>query len=281
MITNGCTGRTRALLVAITIVWALSLNTGWSQIGGTTVTQVLPQIAVGTFDGGLTRFSTVIEIVNANPVSVTLSGSFFRQDGTASNLVLSTSLTTFPTITNGVLPTITLDPNRVLVISATTLPSTTPPTTGVVAWGSIVTGSNVSITTFLELRNATTNALLSRVGLPTSPPNITKFVVPRASNPTTGLELGFALVNTNFFTTSLTATLFNAAGATVATRNFTMPGNSHLSAFAGQFFGLVNEPAGNSFQFIVFDSVSAPFLAAAGIEFEGFVQSNVPVQVLR
>lgn len=277
---NPITRRTGALLVAVWIVLVLSVNTGWSQIGNPATTAILPQIPVGSFDGGLTRYSTVIEIVNANPISVTLSGNFFREDGTPLNLALSTNLSNLPTIINGTLPTVVLDPNKIIVISAGTTTATTP-AIGVVTWARILASASLSISTFLELRDARTNVLLSRVGLPASPANMIKFAIPRIRNVASGLDLGFALVNTGFNAVTLSATLFDAAGSTLAVRNFTIQGNSHISRFAEEFFGVTTQTTGTTFQFIVFDTVNAPQLAATGIEFEGFIQSNVPVDVLR
>src|SRR5215510_3532212 len=106
-----------ALLLMILVVFSVSVDIGWSQTGGT-FTSIIPQVVVGSFDGGLTRYSTVIEIVNSTPISTILSGNFFKQDGTFANLVLTTNLTALPFITNGVFSNAILDSNKVFVITA-------------------------------------------------------------------------------------------------------------------------------------------------------------------
>lgn len=279
MYDNKWTEKPGALLVAITIVFGLATNNAWSQISPA-ITRIIPQIAVGSFDGGLTKYSTVIEIVNPNPVSVTLSGDFFRPDGMASNLTFTTNLTTVPAFSNGILPQVTLDPNKVLVISAGTTPSTTPPT-GTDAWARITTSSSVSSSTFLDFRDARTNALLSRLGVPASPTNMAKFVIPRVRNVAAGLDVGFALVNTAVTSATLTATLLDAAGATIASRNLTIPGSTQLAQFTEQFFNLTNEPSGTNYQFIIFDSGNAAQFAAMAVAFERADQTNVPIDVIR
>src|SRR4051812_29026904 len=119
--------------MCVLIVLTFSLTTGWSQTSGP-VTRIIPQIASGSFDNGFTRYSTVIEIINPNVSTVTVSGNFYKEDGTASNLTFTTSSTAAPTVNNGTLPEITLDPNKVLVITAGTTAGA-----GNIAWGRILT----------------------------------------------------------------------------------------------------------------------------------------------
>ena len=272
--------RIGALPLTIAMVFALSVNAGWSQIGGAAVTKIIPQVAVGTFDGGLTKYSTVIEIVNPNPISVTVEGNFYKEDGTAANLTLATNSTAMPTISNGTLPQVTLDPNKVLIISAGTTAATTP-STGTIAWARLVTSGAVSSATFFELRDGRTSALQSRVGVQASPTNMAKFVIPRVRNVAAGLDVGFALVNTAVTSASLTVTLKDAAGGTIAARSLTMPGSSHRALFTVEFFELTNEPNGTNYNYIVFDAGSAAQFAAVALAFEGAAQTSLPVDVLR
>ena len=264
---------------ALTIVFLVFVSSGWSQTGSPS-TVIIPQIALGSFDGGSTKYSTVIEIVNTNATSVNVSGSLFNEDGSLATVTLATNLPASPTITNSTFNGILLDPNKVLVISGGTTTATTP-STGTIAWATIVTDSPVGITTFFELRASTTNALRSRVGVQASPGNMAKFVIPRVRNVDTGLDVGFALVNTAPSLASLTVTLKDSNGATIAMRSFTMAGGSHQSLFAQQFFSLTNEPSGTNYQYIIFDAgIVGPF-AAIALGFEGQNQTSFPVQILR
>jgi hypothetical protein len=108
-----------------------------------------------------------------------------------------------------------------------------------------------------------------------------KFVIPRVRNVAAGLDVGFALVNTAVTSATLTATLLDAAGATIASRNLTIPGSTQLAQFTEQFFNLTNEPSGTNYQFIIFDSGNAAQFAAMAVAFERADQTNVPIDVIR
>src|SRR5215510_77165 len=98
------------------LVLAFSASTGWSQTG-TTVIKILPQIVSGSFDNGLTKYSTVIEIINPDVTSITFSGNFLTETGTASNIPFATTASAVPTFNTGVFPAIQIDPSKVIVIS--------------------------------------------------------------------------------------------------------------------------------------------------------------------
>lgn len=267
--------RIGAFLLTFPIVFAFSVSTGWSQA----IVQIIPQIAAGSFDSGLSKYSTVMEIVNPNSTSVTVSGNFFKEDGSASNLNYTTNLPSVPTFSNGTLNTVTLDPGKVLVISTGTTAATTP-ATGTLAWARITTNGDVSIATFFDYR-AQSNALLARVGVQTSPSTMARFLIPRVRNVATGQDTGFAVVNTSVISATLTVTLRDAAGATIAMRNLTMTGNSHRSLFAREFFELTNEPSGTNYQYINFEAGNAAQFAAIALAFEGAIPTSFPVDQLR
>src|SRR5437899_1422061 len=167
---------TRRCVLALLIVFPFLVNSAWSQTG--TFTKIIPQMVIGSFDGGATKYVTVIEIINTNVISVNLSANFFNEDGSTTNLNLTTNSSTIPTISNGTLSSLTLDPNKVLVISGGTTPGSTP-SSGTALWGRIVTDAPVNIVMYLELRNSATNALRSRISMSASPNNMAKFVIPR------------------------------------------------------------------------------------------------------
>jgi len=267
----------RCVLILLSVVPFLT-DDAWSQTGA--FTKIIPQIAIGSFDGGATKYSTVIEIINTNVISVNVSANFFNEDGSATNLNFTTNSSTIPTISNGTLSSLTLDPNKVLIISAGTTPGTTP-SSGTALWGRIATDSPVTIAMYLELRTAATNALRSRISMPASPSNMAKFVIPRIRNVDTGLDVAFAVVNTAPTSASLTVTLKAADGSTLGTRILTIAGSSHRALFTQEFFALTNEPSGTSFHYVVFDAGTATQFAASALAFEGGNQTTFPVDVLR
>jgi uncharacterized protein (DUF2141 family) len=95
-----------------------------------------------------------------------------------------------------------------------------------------------------------------------------------------GLDVAFALVNTGSTSAVVTATLKDAGGKTLAAKAVTMGAGTHQALFSQQFFGLSNEPAGRSYQYITFTS-AAPSFAAMAIAFEGRNQTSFPVDVLQ
>src|SRR5437867_1298721 len=56
--------------------------------GTNTTTKIIPQIAIGSFDRGLTKYITVIQIVNSGASPVAVTGDFYKEDGSASTLTL-------------------------------------------------------------------------------------------------------------------------------------------------------------------------------------------------
>src|SRR6058998_1652920 len=110
----------RRCVPALLIVFPFLVNNAWSQTG--TFTKIIPQIAIGSFDGGATKYSMVIEIINSNVISANVSANFFNEDGSPTNLTFTTNSLTVPTINNGTLTPLTLDPSKVLVISGGTTP---------------------------------------------------------------------------------------------------------------------------------------------------------------
>src|SRR4030095_8837074 len=63
--------------------------------------KVVPQMALGSFDGGLTKYSTVIQIVNTSGAVESVSANFYKRDGTSLDVPLAAGSAM---ITDGVLP---------------------------------------------------------------------------------------------------------------------------------------------------------------------------------
>ena len=290
--------KTGALAAAVTVVfaifafraaeWSKGLNSefvvlgqtstgtstgGSGTTGGTTITKVVPQIVAGSFDGNLTKYTTVIQVVNTGSSAVTVSGNFYKQDGTASSLAFTTNITA-AAVANGVLSSFSLAANSVLVITSSASAS------GTVAWGRVLSSGTVSVSTFFDLRDGTTNILYSRVGVAASPADMASFVIPRVRNTTTGVDVGFAIVNTGTTAANLTATLKDATGGTIKTKTITMAGLSHQANFTREFLELTGEPSGTNYQYIVFESTSSTF-AAMSLAIEGGTLTSFPVDKLR
>jgi len=300
MIYNKRILKTGALAAAVTIAfailvfraaeWSKGLNSeflvlgqtstgtstgGSGTTGGTTITKIVPQIVAGSFDGGLTKYTTVIQIVNTNTSAITVSGNFYKQNGTAASLAFTTSPSTATVTTTGEMSPFSLAANQVLVVT-----TSATVTTGTVVWGKIVTTGTASISTFFDLRDSATQVLHSRVGVAASPANMASFVIPRVRNVATGLDVGFALVNTGTTAANLTATLKDAAGTTIATLPISLAGLNHDAKFTQQLFGLTNEPAGTNYHYVVFESTSSTF-AAMSLAIEGGTLTSFPVEQLR
>src|SRR6266850_7677758 len=182
----------------------------------TTVTKILPQIAVGSFDGNLTKYATVIQIVNTNSNSVTVKGNFYKQiDGNLSDLTYTTNRGV--SVTAGVLNETSLPGNSSLVITGS-LPTTTPATYKG-NWAKIQATGSVTIASFFEIRDGATNVLYSRVGVPASAADMASFVIPRLRNTASGVDAGFALVNTGSTSATLVGTLRDANGNVISGAN--------------------------------------------------------------
>jgi hypothetical protein len=248
---------------------------GGSSTGTSSVqtVKVIPQMAMGSFDGGLTKYSTVIQIVNTSGAVQSITANFYKPDGTALNNVSLTAGT--GTITSGVLPETSIATDGVFVISGGGTSSS-----GTLAWGKITACGGLSISTFFELRDGSTNVLYSRVGVAASPANMRSFVIPRVRELATGLDVGFALVNTAATSANLTAELRDASGAMITTRTVTMAAGAHQAIFTNQFFTGLNDGTGRSYQYLKFTSTSSSF-AAIALAFEGPNQTSFPVDVLQ
>src|SRR5262249_35374624 len=222
--------------------------------------KVLPQIPLGSFDGGLTRYSTVILIVNTSGMPQSVTASFYKEDGEPLEN---------PTLTAG---TSSITKDGVLVITGT---GTEGP--GVIGWGKITACSGLSLSTFFELRDAKSNVLLSRVAVAASSATMSSFVIPRIREVSTGLDVGFALVNTAATgSATVRAELKDAAGHTIAIKDIPMTGGAHRAGFTKDLFAPLNEAKDRrTYEYVKFSS-SSPTFAAIALAFEGPTQTSFP-----
>ena len=102
---------------------------GGGETEGDTVTRVIPQIAVGSFDGGATDYTTTIQVINASSDAVTLTtAEFFNTDGTDSTVTLTTDNETAPSFAGSV-SNVVIAANDSLVLTAASTDA------GAVNWG--------------------------------------------------------------------------------------------------------------------------------------------------
>jgi hypothetical protein len=235
--------------------------------------KIIPQMAMGSFDGGLTKYSTAIQLVNTSGSSQTVAANFYARDGeTLSNVSLTAGASS---ITNGVLSPTSIAQDSVLVISGG---GTTAP--GTLGWGKITACGSLTLSTFFELRDGKTDVLYSRVAVAASPANMSSFVIPRIRDVAAGLDVGFALVNTGSSEATLKAELKDATGKMIAAKDIIMKAGAHQTAFTDQLFGGLIESTGKRYQYLKFSSAS-PTFAATAFAFEGPTQTSFPVDALQ
>jgi len=246
--------------------------------GGFVVTRIVPQIAVGSFDGNLTKYTTIIQIVNTSTNAVSVQGSFFNSStGTASDLTYSTNVPTL-VMPPGALPSTSIAPGGSLVITGK-LPTTNPPVYKG-NWAKIQATGSITVAAFFEIRDGATNALYSRVGTPGSP-IMSKFVVPRARNVSAGLDVAFAIANLGTTSTNVTGTLKDETGAVVATKVLSLAPGVQSAQFLGQFFGITDLGTSTMYQSVTFDGGPSAQLGAMAISYEGITQTSFPVDQLQ
>jgi hypothetical protein len=262
-------------------VYAQSTGTGGGTgSSGTSVTKVIPQVAVGSYDSGLTKYITVIEIVNTGSTAISVSGNFYNTNGTASTLALKSNL--IPAGFTGTLPSTDLGASSVMTITADTA------ATGTINWARIVTTGAAAVSAYFELRDGATNILYNRTGIAASSPTMSKFVIPRVRNVASGLDVGFAIVNTGATSANITVTAKDQGGVVLASRVLSLAPGGHMSGFPFQILAagqgcspcLASEPAGTNYGFLLFESSSATF-ASTALAVEGAALSSFPIEVLQ
>jgi hypothetical protein len=251
--------------------------------GGSPNSKAIPQIAVGAFDNS-THYGTIIEIINPNASAITVSGNFYNEDGTASTLPFATNMTSQPMFI-GSFTNFNLPAGSILVLSTGTTSATTPKN-GTTNWGLISANNTISVSSFFELRRRGDDALYSRVGIASSSPNMSSFLIPRirekqsADSNSEEIDTGFAVVNTGSKTATITAKLIDANGNTIATASFPLAPNNHKAAIVSSgFMFLTGEASGRQYQYMLFSS-DQPTIAAAAIAFEGGNLTSFPVDPL-
>jgi hypothetical protein len=241
------------------------------------VSKIIPHIAVGSYDDNGTKYATTIQILNPGQSTVTVRGNFYDPKGEPSDLKYTTSDPSASTIQSGVLNDISLAANSTMVITGA-LPTTTPAVYKG-NWARIESSAPVLVTTLYEVREPASNRLLSRVGVAGSSV-LNKFAIQRVRNVNSGLDVAFAIANAGTTTANLTATLRDAAGASIATKTLVLIPGQQTAQVLGQFFGIPELNSTTFYSFVTFDGGPAAELGAVAIAYEGVVQTTFPVEPL-
>ena len=235
---------------------------------------IVPQIAAGSFDGGVTSYNTVIQIANQTTVDVEINVEVFEQNGTPSNLTFHTDDLYLGTFT-GVFGPCTLPPNHSVVITSEQM------ATGKVNWARVTADRKIIVSTVFEIRYRN-GTLISRVGVPGSASNLPNVVIPRMRDVAKGIQTAFAIVNTGADDISVTANLYSRVDGfdvvhVVDGITFSLTAGSQTSQFFNQLFApLNNEPIVTSYSHVVLEP-TAPTLAATSLVYEGSDQATLPV----
>jgi hypothetical protein len=243
------------------------------------VVKVVPQIAVGSFDGGLTKYTTIVQVINTGSTPVAVSGNFYKEEpnGAPSTTFPFGFTGTVSALTNPVqsFSNVTIQPNASLVLTSS---SSGPGSTG---WGNITSTGSISVSTVFEFRNVATDGLYSRIGVASAPAGISKFAIARMRNVESVLDVGFALVNTGTADATITATLYDSNGVQVGRpKDMVIAGGGHIAKFVQQLFDLSAEPWGTSYSYVVLNSGSAQW-AAMALAYEGGSINSFAVEQLQ
>jgi len=152
--------------------------------------------------------------------------------------------------------------------------------TGTINWAKIITTGAASVSAYFELRDVATNLLYNRTGIASSLSTMSRFVIPRVRNVASGLDVGFAVVNTGSTSANITLTVRDQGGVVLGTKTYTLAAGNHKSAFPFQEITLADSTTATSYGYLSFESTSASF-AATALAIEGGALSSFPVEVLQ
>lgn len=246
---------------------------------GTTVTKIIPQIAVGSFDGGLTKYTTIVQVINTAATPVAVSGNFYNEEpnGAASTDFPMGFIGNVPALTTPVtsFSNVTIQPNASLVLTSASGAA------GSTGWGKITGTGSISVSTVFEFRDVATDALHSRIGVASGPSWMSKFAIARMRNVASVLDVGFALVNTGTTAATITATLYDSNGVQIGRpQDIVVAGGGHIAKFVQQLFDLSAEPWGTNHYSVVLSS-SSPQWASLALAYEGGNINSFAVEQLQ
>jgi hypothetical protein len=222
---------------------------------------IVPFIMVGTFDGGATRYSTVIQITSTSTagLSASLSGDFFSSDGSPFAATFRTNRTeNF----RGALPTISLPARQTMVITAD------QDNAGLVGWGRIAVFTtsrqigSIVMSTIIETRDTRTGEVIYRFPVDSTSTGMSNFLLQRVSS-AAGADVGFVIVNNSSAPANVTATLRDVNGLSLMSRGLRLGPLSQIAYFVPAFFSLPPESGGPNYTNILFESDSLSLGAIA------------------
>jgi hypothetical protein len=238
----------------------------------TQTTKIIPQLAFGSFDSGLSTYTTIIQIINISGAAQNITANFYKDDGSALDNVTLTAGES--TIKNGAVASARLPEGGVMVINGGGDRSR-----GVLGWGRVTACGSLSIAAFYELRDAR-NVLVSRAAISAGIGNMSSFVIPRLREVAAGLDVAFAVVNTSETAATLKAEVIDGAGKTIAAKDIALAPRSQRTGFTKEIFTELNDPNSRIYQYVKFSSTSSSF-AAIALAIQGGIQTNFPVEMLQ
>ena len=273
---TGITGRTGA--TGVTGVTGITGPTGpTAATGPLAFTRIIPQVVAGSYDNNATKYVTVIQIVNTGGDTTNVTIDFRNPDGSESTMPIQKLLAGSESTFTGAMPATSLPVNGTIVLIA----EDGTAGRGTTNWARIRATEALSITASFESRVVASNALLSRIGVPVSVPGMKEFVIARPRNVETGLDTGFAIVNTSAVATKVTVILYDINGAVKAMKVLDMDPGNQKAMFASELFGASDvEPRGTSYFFLDFTSDTSSIAAIALVK-EGSTLSSIPVERLQ
>lgn len=202
---------------------------------------IVPQIAMGSFDGGNTIYITYISVTNSGPAEADFRADFYSDD--RKPLTFRTSRDSLPSFT-GNLSTIRLKVGETFSIASDSVEPR-------LAWGWLFAhGQRGNLSTSFtfgsafEVRDLRTGAVYYSAIVPTSAGfGHQNGVIPRVANVPGNTEVAFSLVNLDSqLSATITGTLLDANGKTLASRTILLPPTGHTAVFAREFFQLNSAP---------------------------------------
>ena len=228
---------------------------------------VVPLFMSGSFDGGNTEYRTTIRLVNNGDRNVISSVNFYSPDGSRSDVHVATGDSPFASgfSSSGLAPAAELS-----------LATDTSGTTGEFAWALVRSDGHLRVEAVLELFDAESGTVISRVDVPCSPPDLQRFVIPFINDPTTGLASGFGIVNTANQPVSITATAIGLGALSTATID--LDAMNQTTLMVRDLFGaeLLEAPPGGVFPYVVIESTE-PTLGVAALVLDGSQMISFPV----
>jgi len=224
---------------------------------------IIPLIMVGSFDGGATQYSTVIQITSTSNagLSASLSGDFFSSDGSPFPATFRSNRTgNF----RGALPQISLPVRQTMVITAD------QDNAGLIGWGRIVVSTNprlgegnIFMSTIIQTRDTRTGESIYRFPVDSTSTGMSSFLLQRVSN-AAGADVGFVIVNnSDSAPANVTATLQDVNGSSLISRTLRLGPLGQIAYFVPTLFSLDAESGGPNYTSILFESDSSQLAASA------------------